>query len=252
MHISRLAIGVAVVGSTFALDLPTAGADLTVNSWGLLTQTGDAIGAGAGVIDNTVINPFNLASTATDGGASSKTTYDFAWDDVGGDGGSFNWDFDQERVGAAGSSATSGAFLFDGLRFTVTGQDMLYDLSGAYAMMGGGTISGAVSLRDTTTGFVFGWSQQSNSTLNESFVVGQGGGDATDFVDGSQSGTLVAGHTYELTYVFVINNSTLIADSGATADGNLQMNITPIPAPGAALLAALGLPMVGWAKRRFA
>ena len=73
---------------------------------------------------------------------------------------------------------------------------------------------------------MFNWVQQSSSAPNESFVVGEHGGDTQDALLGSPSGVLLAGHTYRLASQFFIQaNRTL--ESGATAVGDLHFNITP-------------------------
>lgn len=252
IKVSRLLIGVAVIGATLALGVPAVRADLTVNSWDLRVEARDGNGAGTSVNDSTVSNTFNETRTAIHGTSSSSTIYSFNW---GATGGSFDWDFDHQRAVAVDSFAQSTV---SSINFTVTGAPMLYDLSGAYSMFDDQRISGSVSLFDRTAGSptpsLFTWVQESMFSPNESFVVGQGGdGDFTDVLFGDLSGMLLAEHTYELSYNFFIRAHTL-DDSPATADGNLHftINALPVPTPSAALLAMMGLPLVAWFKRRFA
>ena len=93
--------------------------------------------------------------------------------------------------------------------------------------------------------------QLSLTTLDESFVVGEQGGDTSNTLVGSMSGFLLAGHTYLVAYNFDNINQL----QGSSADGFFGFEVevgVPIPAPGAALLAIIGLPLIGWVKRRFA
>ena len=187
--------------------------------------------------------PFSSSHTATSGGSSSKTTYDFSFS---GDTGAFKFDFDHVRAGAGNTAAQS----VGQVRFSVT-NEVLYSFDGIYTLAGERRIVQKVHLQDETLGFatVFLNRQESRTTTNESFTLGLLEGDNSNFLAGSISGTLTAGHTYRLDYNYLIHRVPA-SGGGATSLGNFNMNITPIPAPGAALLAMMGFGIVGWVKKR--
>jgi len=260
MRISRRVIDVALVGLTIGLGAPEAMGDLAVDSWSLEVMARDGVSPGTFLSDVSLsppVSPFNTSRTATDGGSSNTTIYDFVWDAGGG---SFNWDFEHQRAGGLNSAAGSLSLnsfdpVSNGIHLSITNVDMLYDFSGAYALTGSQQITGFVSLVDLADSTkLFDWSEQSISSPDESFVVGQGGGDNLDSVFGSQSGTLLAGHQYHLSYLFGVAPIPA-ADSGATALGDFHFNISSsapvVPAPGAALLAMMGLPLIAMFKRRY-
>ena len=217
MRFSKQLIAVAVVASTLAFVLPAAADDLTVDSWELTTAARTSRFGGTTQEQNfTVVNQFNETQLAIRGDSTSSTEYDIAWDAFGG---SFNCNFDHSRTGGLSALGKSNGRL----AFTVANVDMDYDISGMYSQNGGTVIQGKVQLlKDGAP--VFFWEQRSECISNEVFVVGQRGGDATDILIGSPSGTLAAGHSYQLIYNFFITN--LTTDSGATGAGDFHFTIT--------------------------
>jgi hypothetical protein len=229
------------VSLAWAMALP-ARADITLDSSSLHVQASD----GQGSLVNFGTNPaslpyFNDAHDALDGQAFSRSDYDFS---ASGDTGAFHFDFDHARTDVS----TSFAEGFGQIEITST-NDVLYSLDGFYSLTGSQRLIMSVTLLDVTNGItVFSSLQESWATSNESFTLGGQGGDFTNDLIGDLSGTLLAGHEYRLGYRYLLQR--IGTGPGATAVGDLNFNITPIPAPGAAVLAMVGLPIISWLKRR--
>jgi hypothetical protein len=130
--------------------------------------------------------------------------------------------------------------------FTVP-TDRTYALSGLYSVLdaSGRFTSLSVGLRwlrgpqDTVN--LFNNGQQSQSTPNETFVVGEAGGDLSNGLGGSLTGLLVGGETYQLRFQIGLQNFPAPAGDAATASGNILLSLTPIPEPTTAVLVGLGL-----------
>jgi len=204
-------------------------ADVTVTSWSLHTFARDGAGKAQSneEVAPPVVLPFDVVSTATDGAFEATTTYDF---EVVGDCGSFDFAFDHLRSGDA-SSVASATTLRD-LRFSVSADaDLCYSFAGDYAMMGSNRIAMFVELRDITTNTKLFENQQiSNNMPNESFTLGEPGGDNTgaSILTGSLNGVLPAGHDFFLNYFIGIRlDAGLDPDSGASAVGSLNLSIFP-------------------------
>jgi hypothetical protein len=229
------------VSLAWALALP-ARADISLESSSLFVRAWDGqLGSLGNSVNPASLPYFNDAHDVSDGQAYSQADYDFS---ASGDTGAFRFDFDQARTDVS----TSFAQGFGEITITTT-NDVLYSLDGFYSLTGSRFFSMAVELTDITGGnTVFSNAQQSNATLNESFTLGEQGGDLTNVLSGDISGTLMAGHEYRLEYVYLFQGFQM--GPGATAVGDLNFNITPVPAPGAAVLAMLGLPIINWLKRR--
>ena len=109
--------------------------------------------------------------------------------------------------------------------------DTTYSIDGFYNMSGpaGTHTFFDVIFRDITDPLIlFQDLSLSNSTANESFVLGVAGdGDTNNFNVGALSGNLVAGHWYLLEFSAVIGDSdgSSIAHIAATADGSINLNV---------------------------
>ncbi|MCZ6653909.1 MAG: hypothetical protein O7D91_12895 [Planctomycetota bacterium] len=208
-------------------------ADVTVTSWTLDTvaREGDDPYVTASEVAPPVVLPFNVVSTATDGASESTSTYDF---NVVGDCGSFDFAFDHVRAGDGYSIAFASGSV---LRFSVSEDaDLCYSFAGDYEMMGSGKIGMYVFLRDLNEGFdpfLLSNQQISNNTPNESFTLGETGGDdkETNMLIGSLAGNLTAGHDFVLGYTYQLHIPSDQTDSGASAVGSLTLNIAPCPPP---------------------
>jgi hypothetical protein len=86
---------------------------------------------------------------------------------------------------------------------------------------------------------VFRGTQASDQTPNESFILGNQEGDDYNFLTGSLTGTLSAGHRYVFYYDAWMEQNTPLSSSFATATGYVQLTI--VPEPSTAILVGLGL-----------
>jgi hypothetical protein len=186
--------------------------------------------------------PYFDSSTVADGDASAGTVVSLT--DTG-----FIITFDHIRTTASNSVGQTGGAIY----FSVD-EDVFYEAAGAYTAVDseGRLISLDNYLNDFTTQgpTIFATHVQSNSTPNESFVLGVAGGDFSNNVYGPLTGTLVAGHVYEwgfnaviCTFCRAVSNPSA---TGATASGFVSLSF--VPEPSTALLMGLGL--AGLAIRR--
>ncbi len=103
MRLGKSLFAICMIGSSLGLDLPIARADLSMNGWSLSTFATDKIGPDAGTTvprsrSFNLPNPLTATDIAHDGVVSSMTDYNFDWDASGG---SFNWNFSHEELGAS-------------------------------------------------------------------------------------------------------------------------------------------------------
>ena len=172
-----------------------------------------------------IILPYIDSHSVSQGLAAVDNLYAF-------DGTLFKIEFDQSRPGLGNSHALSEGTIY----FSVSGNDR-YLLSGEYSAVDPDprAFNFRVSLRDLTTGEVLVESTQgSNSTPNESFVIGGIGGDAVNTFSGSLTGPLLAGHQYQFWYE--AQTYAHLTDDGATASGVIRF---VVPEPSSTLLFGL-------------
>ena len=219
----------------------TRAATLTITQGSFHTRAWDGIG---GVAEETLAAtlPMNSSSVLTDNSASNTTTYDFSNSGL-------SIGVEHSRPTTANNNQAQSNF-FVPLRFTLD-QDADYSISGKYSQSGNGRIVFFFELVDLTGGMatVFRNQQISYNTVGESFTLGllEGDGAANEkFLSGSLTGTLLAGHTYQLGYNFLLQRWT--ANSAASASGffNLQIGV---PEPTVAALAMLGIIGFGFRYR---
>jgi hypothetical protein len=193
--------------------------------------------------------PTQATIAVSDQGGSATTDINFA-EQAGGT--VLTWDFDMARPGMPRFAVSSSATL----HFTVNA-DAVYDLSGAFNMSGSHRIFFEANLFDLTAGsHVFANMQESRSTPGQAFTVGQSDGDWTTNVQGSPTGSLIAGHQYRLFYWAFLDNindqGAVATDAGASGFGNvrLEMAAAGAPVPEPSTLALLSVATVGVAAAR--
>jgi len=155
--------------------------------------------------------PQMSAVSAVVGASSSITTYSSL--DAGGQA-NFEWAFTQTRDGSYVSYGDSYGHIY----FNVD-VDSSYSVSGLSELVGDERLYQYVTLRDTTTAIYFLHSyNESLMTPNDTLRVGQPDGDYGNNLSGSTTGTLLAGHSYDLFYDYFIQTLPR-ADAGASASG---------------------------------
>jgi hypothetical protein len=184
-----------------------------------------------------------LAATA--GLWHAKTSYDLR--EQGGQT-TLDWEFVHTRAGYSFSVAKSYGYIH-----FIPDEDTSYSISGLYNVTGGPPSRQVVTLLDLTTGhddlldrYHLHSLNRSIVTQDQSLVVGTPTGDVSN-VFGSTTGTLTAGHTYELYYSYEVD-APLAGDLGAIAVGNLNLTLAePAAVPEPASLAIWTLGALGCA-----
>jgi len=205
--------------------------------------------ADAGTLTASVqtVNPASLPTagappSVVDGANVASTTYNLS-------NASLNITFSHDRAALYGSFAQSYGHIF----FSPD-TDVNYVLSGAYA-------SNATDANTTTfmTAQIFDYNtfsslfindQYSVTTSGESFMLGQTGGDSSNQLVGSLTGTLIAGHQYDLYFMDYINSTPYAATTAAQATGYLNLTFVPEPTSTALLgVSFAGLAAAGRKRR---
>lgn len=181
--------------------------------------------------------PTHTMLNAVSGGNQSSTAID--WDVIGGQT-ILSHGLDHQRSGVVDSYSAS--YHFPAMTFTANATEP-YEFSGFYNVTdvgGPGSVFMEVDLYDLTiSAGVFRNRQVSYGTLNEQFIVGGTGGDDSNYLVGSPTGVLIAGHSYSLE-PRISMSAYLYADSGATASGNISLKIGTVPEPATLLPLGLG------------
>lgn len=226
----------AVPASAYTITLG-AGSNLNITAFDGV-ETSDESGLNPGVV-----LPYFATATAFDSGSSVVTEYDLSND-------GFLITMDHIRTGISGGASQSSGEV----RFGVD-QDTAYSASGSYSAFDtdGHNIRLTVHLRDYTLlpspYFLFQSHQQSLSTPNESFILGETDGDFTNGMNGDLTGTLIAGHSYGFIYNLYIRSSSPIS-STVSATGFIDLSFSAIPEPSTGLLLTLGLLGLGVHRHR--
>jgi hypothetical protein len=187
--------------------------------------------------------------TATDAGASSTTTYTFT---------NATWliEFVHARPGNTSLTWAWSDDYYPGAGVTfIVSEPVVAHLSGAYTVVDTGA---GDNVRYDVKLWANGYStllhetyNYSAMTPNESFALGQSGGDSDNFVTGGVDHVLVPGVTYALEWYAFINDGHLDpGDIGATATGFYRIDFLPVPEPPIAALLAAGCVGLGRIGRR--
>lgn len=209
----------------------------------------DATGTVNDVFNSTAI-PATQTLTATSGNSSSVTDINYT-----GDATSAVLSVDMSHsIDNTGGASTPGGFDYaytDDVYFYFTADlNTTYEISGFYDMLGTATRTYTeVWLRDLTAGTTLMREHESSDfTASESFLVdGLGTGDISNYILGSLTGDLLAGHNYQFYFANYIQSyngaETFTAN---TATGNMTLTIgTPTSVPEPSILALLSLGLIG-------
>ena len=120
--------------------------------------------------------------------------------------------------------------------------DVTYSISGRFTNSDGEDALEAYLYDQSTSTYAFDNYQANTTTtvVNQTFGIGFTAGNFYDYLSGSLTGTLTAGHNYEW-FVYAYTEAYPIADGGATAYGQAEMLLTPqsVPEPSSIMLAAM-------------
>lgn len=166
--------------------------------------------------------------------------------------------FDQDFALAFSGSVDDSAEVYEHYARFMISSDTTFDLTGQFDVTDFATparVSAQVRLRDLSTNTdLFYDRNDSVATLNESFTLGVANdGDSFNNTYGSLTGSLQAGHSYELNYFYYLggqsgsyqdvsaNGCVTLSIGGATGAGSCGMNPTSVPSPGSAWLMLIGI-----------
>lgn len=218
-----------------ALVTPAARASFTIGSSTLDVVSGDTTATSTNTLSAGPLPWTDSHSVSTIFG-SAATQYNFGTSGLQTD---LDFQFQHVRSGLQYAYDYSQG----SLTFSLTNNGT-YDLTGDYKLFGADYVGMQVTLYDQTTSTMLFENQQASvDTPNESFTLGGVGGDLTPTLSGSPSGSLIGGHVYELTYLYMINSDLSDASfNAATADGYLHLvTKEEIPEPATLALLIAGL-----------
>jgi hypothetical protein len=221
--IRLLSTGVNCIGILLSLFcLRPATASIVVNSSVIRAWVNDIDSSPVvqNVFSGTTI-PTSISLDAVEGAVTSENNIEFS---ATGGQTELALDIDHSRPGTPFSLARTLGFV----RFTAAANTS-YELSGNYDVNDVGNFAGDVfhfiGLTDETAGILLFWNiQESIASEDEQFTFGQTGGDWSNTLSGSVTGSIVAGHTYLFNFESRIRGPRN-GDHGATALGNISLTI---------------------------
>jgi len=235
MRLRAPAVAVLACAALACLPGSAAAVDVTLNPASFVDTAASDLGLDS-LTSNPVTVPSAVNDLAIDGGSSSATGVAISH-------GGFDLSFDHTRTGVLDALATSSGEIFFAVDatvdFTITGTYTASDADGRQTIQ-------YVLLQQVSGPNLFFSYQESRATPDESFSVGNTGGDFFNQVVGSATGTLLPGELYRLIFFNGIEASPSAASGSATATGSLTLTLVPEPSSG--LLLAAGL--VALAARR--
>jgi len=164
--------------------------------------------------------PSSGAPTAIDGEAQAISMYDLS-------NAAFEVTPEHSITGLFGSAGETVAVF----NFTVD-EDVNYTAAGSFSVVSPDRrfvyLYGLLFDWDLNS-FVFESWQRSVSTPNESFTLGQSGGDESNTSSGSLAGTLIAGHHYEFYISAYVSSRISPSTTPATASGVLSLHLSQAP-----------------------
>jgi len=198
----------------------SADAGITMSSSNVYAEAYDAISSGNAIVFTGSAIPTHTTLDPVNGDAYSKNAIN--WYESGSQT-ILSLGVDHRRTGTQYSYASSYAVL----KFTANSNDP-YEMSGWYDVSdvgANGEVNLDVQLVDLTSNVKpFDNRQYSKFTLNEQFLLGSTGGDFFNTLAGGMTGSLIAGHNYQLN-AYVQIQAYAAADSGASSSGNFTLKI---------------------------
>ena len=243
----------ALHASVLVVFLGASASAAPISISGLLGVTARDTGSISSVSDGWFLDSQTDSSgttTAVDGASSSTETFTITDSSV-------LFEFTQLRAGAGPGPIGVASFASvdnDQLQiWVVQAEPVLATLSGSYTVTdtGGGGRVFFETVLESSDSFepLHHTLLESRMTANESFALGQNGGDLIDTVQGPLSHVLYPGTLYVLSLsAGIVDLRSDASDTGATASGYLRIALAPIPEPSTALLFAAGL--IAFALRR--
>lgn len=230
-----------------------AKADINITQWDLRQHVREGTGLGEDwILHSEVTLPvFEFEHTATHLGSTSTGTYTF---DVDATGNAATFAFTMEQTRGAPSLQLRLEFRFHLVRLD---RGCLLQSRRSLCLDGTSGHYSARALMDLAGGTVFRNRQGTvtgTSPPGEDLILGElGGAPAINpILIGDLSGMLLAGHSYRLEYHYVLTENNFDRTSGSSTSGVLNFGLSPIPAPGAALLGIIGLAGAHAVRRRIA
>jgi hypothetical protein len=186
--------------------------------------------------------------TVTKGAASATSTWDFTST-------SLTLDFDHVTAGSSNSSA----YTFAEFLFTVDA-DTSYSLAGSYSF----TDNAAGTASETAGFYMYLYDLTADEYLlfeNDHFGAALDDGtfvfgDPASFPEGSLTGSLVAGHSYELYVEAIVRNSfsdssyPVFYGSGSFSLEIGEAQVAAVPEPSTLALCGVGAAVLAWRRRR--
>jgi hypothetical protein len=236
MHVNRVIV-LAILSLTAWTSENQAG--IIVEAWGLSVAARDPTVFPSGPVevgDGIVTLPFDVQRVASHGSSQNTTSYDF---DQNGDNANFLFGFNHIRAAFPDSFVeNTGSISFS---MPASSPTLGYEFSGGYTASNSQILEMTVELRDLSAGVDAFYNRQwSQFTSEESFTLGELGGDFESILQGKLNGDLTPGHSYRLSYRYLTLRSGTVG-TACSANGSLEFAITPEPHTLALLLLGTGL-----------
>lgn len=239
----RTSSALSIAFATWLAAAPAAAAPITFDGFSRLTTVVVDPSAGPDQTEHLdpTSTPFSATSRVTHGIGIADADYDLTES-------AFTITMEHTRpTGQFAFSMTTGTLVF------TPDEDLLYAVSGSYTEVD--SVGHRVWLRVNlfeggSPSSLFRSDQDSFTTLDQSFTVGQTDGQSENVLVGSPTGTLVAGTLYVFQYSVGLETWSGQPTGSSSGSGSITMTLAPVPEPGTIALVATGLLVTSAARRR--